>query len=175
MSSAVLDKLLTAKALAVQPFITEIREGMRGGSTPGDLETMFQLMYLRFTAPRADPTAFAAVKAQALSMMADQTASPEFLFNQALTSALSGGHLHHQPPSADTVAKWELDKSLAFYRARFADASNFTFVFVGSFTLEMMRPLVETYVASLPATRAREIVAGHGRHATCGCRADDGA
>jgi zinc protease len=156
LSQAVLDRLLTAKALAVRPFITEIREGMRGGSTPADLEAMFQLMYLRFTAPRADPTAFAAVKAQALSMMADQGASPEFLFNQALASALSGGHPRRQPESPDTVAKWDLDKSLAFYRARFADASNFTFVFVGSFTLEMMRPLVETYVATLPATRARE-------------------
>ena len=152
----VLDKLLNGKALAVQPFITEIREGMRGGSAPRDLETMFQLMYLRFTAPRADPTAFAAMRAQALSMMADQSASPEVLFNQTLASALSGNHPRRQPESPDTVAKWDLDKSLAFYRARFADASNFTFVFVGSFTLEMMRPLVETYVASLPATRARE-------------------
>jgi zinc protease len=45
---------------------------------------------------------------------------------------------------------------MAFYKARFADASHFTFVFVGSFTPEMMRPLVETYVASLPATHAGE-------------------
>src|SRR5262249_21150419 len=43
-----------------------------------------------------------------------------------------------------------------FYKARFADASNFTFAFVGSFALETMRPLVETYVASLPVTHARE-------------------
>ncbi len=61
-SDVVLDRLLTAKALAVRPFITEIREGMRGGSAPRDLEAMFQLLYLRFTAPRADPTAFAAMK-----------------------------------------------------------------------------------------------------------------
>jgi zinc protease len=156
LPQAVVDKLLTAKAVAVRPFITETREGMRGGSTPRDLETMFQLMYLRFTAPRADPTAFAAVKAQALAMMADQAASPEVLFRQAVASALSNGHPRRQPESPDTVAKWDLDKSLAFYRARFADAGNFTFVFVGSFTLEMIRPLVETYVASLPATGARE-------------------
>ena len=52
--------------------------------------------------------------------------------------------------------KWDLAKSLAFYKARFADASNFTFVFVGSFTPESIKPLVETYIASLPATRAKE-------------------
>jgi len=129
---------------------------MRGGSAPRDLETMFQLMYLRFTAPRTDPTAFAALKAQALALMANESASPEVLFNKTLTSALSGNHPRRQPESPDTVAKWNLDTSLAFYRARFANASNFTFVFVGSFTLDMMRPLIETYVASLPATSVRE-------------------
>jgi zinc protease len=54
------------------------------------------------------------------------------------------------------VDQWNLAKSLAFYKARFADASNFTFVFVGSFTLEAVKPLVETYIASLPATHAHE-------------------
>ena len=155
-SDVVLDKLLTGKALAVRPFIAETRAGMRGGAAPRDLETMFQLLYLRFTAPRADPTAFAAMKGQALAMMSNQSASPEVLFNQTLAAALSGNHPRRQPESAETVAKWDLDKSLAFYRARVADASNFTFVFVGSFTLDMMKPFVETYVASLPATRSRE-------------------
>jgi len=54
------------------------------------------------------------------------------------------------------VSQWNLAKSLAFYKARFADASHFTFVFVGSFTPESIKPLVETYIASLPATRMHE-------------------
>jgi zinc protease len=45
---------------------------------------------------------------------------------------------------------------MAFYKARFADASNFTFIFVGSFTPDALKPLVETYLASLPATRTHE-------------------
>ena len=155
-SEVVVDKLLSGKSLAVQPFITEIREGMRGGSAPRDLEAMFQLIYLRFTAPRADPTVFAAMKARALGMLADQSASPDVLFNQTLASALSGNHPRRQPETAATVAKWNLDTSLAFYKARFADASHFNFVFVGSFTLETMRPLIETYIASLPATHSGE-------------------
>jgi zinc protease len=155
-SQVVVDKLLNGKSLAVQPFISEIREGMRGGSAPRDLETMFQLMYLRFTAPRADPTAFAAMKARVLALLADQSASPDVLFDQTLAASLSGNHPRREPETSASVAKWNLDTSLAFYKARFADASNFTFVFVGSFTLETIRPLVETYIASLPATRAHE-------------------
>ena len=83
-------------------------------------------------------------------------ASPDVVFDQALDAALSGNSPRRQPETPATVDQWNLEKSLAFYKARFADASNFTFVFVGSFTPETIKPLVETYLASLPATHARE-------------------
>jgi zinc protease len=155
-SGVTLDKILSGKAIAVVPFIGQVEEGMRGGSTPQDLETMFQLLYLRFTQPRADPTAFAAVASQARALLANQMASPEIVFNQTTLAALSGDSPRLRPQTPATVDQWDLAKSLAFYKARFADASNFTFVFVGSFTPDTIRPLVETYLASLPATQARE-------------------
>jgi zinc protease len=155
-NGVVLDKLLTGKAVAVRPFITEIRQGMTGGGAPQDLETMFQLMYLRFTQPRADAIAFAAMKGQALALLANQAASPDVVFDQALDSAFSQNNPRRQPETPETVAKWNLDTSLAFYKARFANAANFTFIFTGSFTPDMIRPLVETYVASLPTTGSKE-------------------
>jgi zinc protease len=57
---------------------------------------------------------------------------------------------------AANVDEMDLDRSLAFYRERFADASDFTFVFVGSFDLAAMKPLVERYLASLPALHRNE-------------------
>ena len=155
-SAVMLDKILAGKAVAVRPFIGEIDEGMGGGSTPQDLETMFQLIYLRFTQPRADPTAFAAMASQARGLLANQMASPDVVFNQAIEAALSRNSPRRQPETPATVDQWNLAKALAFYKARFADASNFTFVFVGSFTPEAIKPFVETYIASLPATHAHE-------------------
>jgi zinc protease len=152
-SSVMLDKITSGKAVVVQPFINELEQGMGGGSTPQDLETLFQLIYLRFTQPRADPDAFAAVSSQARSLLANQQASPDVVFNQTVDAALSREHPRRQPETPATVDRWNLAKSLAFYKARFADAGSFTFVFVGSFTPDAMRPLVETYLASLPATR----------------------
>ena len=151
-----LDRMLAAKAAGVRPFIGEISQGMGGGGTPRDIETMFQLIHLRFTQPRADQPAFAAMKSQAQSLLANRSASPDVVFAETMDAALSGNSPRRQPETPDTVALWNLEKSLAFYKARFADASRFTFVFVGSFTPDTIRPLVETYVASLPATRARE-------------------
>ena len=155
-SAVALDRVLNGKAVSVRPFINELNEGMRGGATPQDLETMFQLMYLRFTQPRADPTAFAAMQSQAQALVANQLASPDAVFDQAVNAALTGGSSRRQPETPATVARWNLEKSLAFYKARFADASHFNFVFVGSFTPESIRPLVETYVAGLPATHGNE-------------------
>jgi zinc protease len=155
-NAVALDKVLAGKAVSVRPFINEINQGMRGGATPRDLETMFQLLYLRFTQPRADPTAFAAMRSQALALLVNQMASPDVVFNQAVDAALNGGSPRRQPETPAIVERWNLEKSLAFYEARFADASHFTFVFVGSFTPESIKPLVETYIASLPATHANE-------------------
>jgi len=155
-SAVMLDRILAGKAAGVRPFIDELDQGMTGGSTPQDLETMFQLLYLRFTEPRADPTVFAAMVSQARAVLANQTASPDVVFSQTLEAALSRSSPRRQPETPATVDQWDLAKSLAFYRARFADAGNFTFVFVGSFTPEAIKPLVETYVASLPATDTHE-------------------
>jgi zinc protease len=83
-------------------------------------------------------------------------ASPDVVFNQTIDAALSRNNARRQPDTPATVDKWDLAKAMAFYKARFADAGNFTFVFVGSFTPETMKPLVETYLASLPATHAGE-------------------
>jgi zinc protease len=155
-SDVTLSKILAGKAVSVRPFIDETDQGMGGGSTPQDLETLFQLIYLRFTRPRADPAAFAAMASQARGLLANQMASPDVVFEQAIAAALSRNSPRRQPETPATVEQWDLEKSMAFYQARFADASNFTFVFVGSFEPEAIKPLVETYIASLPATHAHE-------------------
>src|SRR5262249_9671994 len=121
-----------------------------------DLETMLQVMYLRFTQPRADQAAFGVMAAQAKNLLANQLASPDVVFEQTIDTTLNGNNPRRRPETPATVDQWNLDKSLAFYKSRFADASNFPFVFVGSFTPDSIKPLVETYIASLPATHSHE-------------------
>ena len=156
LSGTSLDKRLNGRAVAVTPFIGDTEQGMAGGSTPQDLETFFQLLHLRFAQPRADPSAFSALSAQVRSLVANRAASPEVVFRQEIDAALTSNSPRRAPDTEATVAQWDLAKSMAFYKARFADASRFTFVFVGSFTPDTLRPFVETYLASLPATRAGE-------------------
>ncbi|MFI5178031.1 MAG: M16 family metallopeptidase [Vicinamibacterales bacterium] len=151
-----LRKMLTGKIAVANPIIAEVEEGLNGNSSRKDLETMFQLIYLRFTEPRADATAFAVQQAQLKTLLANQTASPGYAFSAALTAALYQNHPRRQMMTPAMVDQWNLDKSMAFYKDRFADASDFTFVFVGSFDLPTIQPLVEKYLAGLPATHRHE-------------------
>src|SRR6266568_3324735 len=151
-----LRKILTGKIASANPFIGELNEGLSGGASPKDLETLFQLIYMRFTQPRADPGFVAAQAAQLKSLLSHQAATPGFAFAEALTSALSQNHPRRRIPTAATIDEWNLDKSIAFYKDRFADASEFTFVFVGSFDPPAIKPLVERYLGSLPSLHRKE-------------------
>jgi zinc protease len=151
-----LRKLMAGKVASASPIIGELEEGLSGNSSRKDLETMFQLIYLRFTQPRADATAFSVQAAQAKSFLSNQTASPEFVFFDALNNIRYQNHLRRRLPTTATVDQWDLEKSLAFYKDRFADASDFTFVFVGSFDTATIKPLVERYLGALPSIRRKE-------------------
>ncbi|HSO74181.1 MAG TPA: insulinase family protein, partial [Blastocatellia bacterium] len=151
-----LRKIMTGKIASAWPYIGELEEGLTGSSSRKDLEMMFQLIYLRFLQPRADPTAFSVQAAQEKSLLANQAAIPEFAFLEALEASRYQNHPRRRYPTAAMVDEWNLDKSLAFYRDRFADASDFTFVFVGSFDLATIKPLVERYLGALPSIRRKE-------------------
>ena len=162
-STLELRKMLAGKVASVSAEIDETEEAMSGIASPKDLETLFQLIYLKFTEPRADETLFKILVEQSKALLANQAATPDYAFNKALVSALTQDHLRARPFEVEDVPQMNLQKSLAFYKDRFADASDFTFVFVGSFEIDAMRPLVERYLASLPSIGSQGDLEGH-RH-----------
>jgi zinc protease len=151
-----LRRALTGKLASAGANITSITEGLSGSASIKDLETLFQLIYLRFTAPRPDPTAFAALVQQMRAAVANQEASPGFAFSRAFSQARYGDHVRARPMTTASIDQMNLDKSMAFYRDRFADAGDFTFVFVGSFDLAAIRPFVEQYLGGLPSAGRKE-------------------
>jgi zinc protease len=156
LSALDLSKKLAGKAAFVRPDIDEMFEGLTGRALRRDLETMFQLIYLTFTQPRADDEAFRAAIGQLKAALANRQALPDAAFEDALNAAVTQNHLRAQPMSPEFVAQMSLEKSLKFYKERYADASDFTFVFVGSFDVPTIKPLVERYLGSLPALKRNE-------------------
>ena len=151
-----LQKRLAGRAVSVSPRIGELTEGLAGSASPKDLETLFQLIHLYFTAPRKDPTAFQAFQQQMEAVLSNRSASPMAAFQDTLTVALTQGHPRARPVSVERMREIDLDEAFAFYRDRFADAGDFTFLFVGSFEPARVRPLVETYLGGLPSMEREE-------------------
>jgi zinc protease len=151
-----LKKKIADKVVGVTPFIDELTEGISGNASPRDLETLFQLVYLYFTQPRPDSTTFKALQNRFRGFYANRTASPESAFQDSLTVTITQHHPRYQPWSIQTIEKMDLQKSLEFYRQRFADASDFVFIFVGNFQPEMIKPLVQSYLGSLPSLARQE-------------------
>ena len=151
-----LKKVLAGTTAFVRADIGETEEELAGGASGKDLETMFQLVYLTFTAPRGDPVAFGVLRDRLKVTLASREVMPDTVFDEALDAAVTQDHPRARPLTPARVDQMSLDRSLAFYEDRFADASDFTFVFVGSFDLETLKPLVERYLASLPALHRNE-------------------
>ena len=116
-----LEKVLAGTTAFVRADIGETEEGLGGGASSKDLESMFQQVYLTFTAPRADPVAFGVLIDQLKVTLANPM--PDTVFDETLDAALSQNHLRAQPLTLNNLSQMGLDKSLAFYKDRFADAS----------------------------------------------------
>jgi zinc protease len=151
-----LQKVLAGKVVKVQVGYTELAETASGSARPADLEVMFQLLHLRMTAPHKDERAFTAWKQDQLEWLQHRSLTPEVQFGDELRAFETGNHYRHMPARAEMLDKVELDKALAVYKQRFADLGSFTFVFVGNIDVAKLQPLVETYLASLPAKGRKE-------------------
>jgi zinc protease len=156
LNNTALTKRLTGKRANVSAYISDTEQGLQGSASAKDIETLFELAWLNMTQPRADSSAFSALRNQARSVLANQRNDPGSIFRDTVTMVMSGHHPRTRlfvPELFDSV---DVQRSLAIHRDRFADASAFTFFLVGSFNPDSVRPLVERYVASLPSAKRGE-------------------
>jgi zinc protease len=150
LSPGMLQKILTGRIVSASPWMDETTEGVWGSSSALDLETQLQLVHLRMTAPRRDEALFGVWKASMLEWVKNRRKDPDDAFYEDMGVVVAGGHKRRKPPEVADIEAIDLDQALAFYNDRFGDASDFTFVFVGNVDLATFKPLVETYLASLP-------------------------
>ncbi len=151
-----LSKKLTGKRAVAGASIGDYSEGMSGGASSRDLETMFQLIWLRMTAPRVDSSAFQAFKNQMKSVLANQRNTPEAVYEDTMAVTMAQHHPRVWLISPQVLDSVNLNRALAIYQERFANAGDFTFYLVGSFSPDSIRPLVERYLASLPSQQGHE-------------------
>ncbi|MEM1182143.1 MAG: insulinase family protein [Acidobacteriota bacterium] len=155
-SAIELQKALAGKVASAAPSLSELTEGIDGGASPEDLETALQLVYLWFTEPRLDLDAYENLIGRMGAMVENRLKNPGTAFGDKLGEVLSSDHPRRRPLNAERLGEIDPQRALEIYRERFADASDFTFVMVGNFELDGVRPLIETYLGGLPSTGREE-------------------
>ncbi len=152
-----LDKVLAGKRVSVSPYIGELFEGFSGSASPGDLESLFQLITLYATSPRFDPTFFETYQSRLRTFAESRATQPDQVFFDTLRSVMSQHHFRQRPLTLDVLQELDLERAEAVYAERFADLGDSTFVFAGAFDWEELRSLAATYLASLPAAGRTEL------------------
>jgi len=151
VSYAALQRLLADKSVSVSPFIGELEEGFHGQSGQEFIETLFQLVYLYGTQPKADDDAFATLKDQYTESLRNRELDPRSAWTDAYIEARYGDSIRRKVPSLEVISSLDLERAFAIYQERFADFSDFTFIFVGNFDLEQMIDWSQRYLGNLPS------------------------
>jgi zinc protease len=149
-----LGKLLAGKIGAASAYISTYTHGVTGSATPKDLETALQLAYLHFTAPNRDASALDLMKRRLEASLANQAQSPGAVFGERLRAINTVNHYTSKPIRLEDVGTLDAQAMWSFYAERFGNAANFTFFFVGNFTVDEITPLLNTYLGSLPSKGA---------------------
>ncbi len=151
-----LEKVLAGKKASVKAGIGNLTEAVNGSCSPKDFETLLQLTYLTFTAPRKDVDAFTSYKNRAKASLQNQELNPMVAFSDSIQAAIYNKHPRAIRLKADMVDQIDYDKIMSMYQDRFKDASDFTFIFVGNVDTAKDKALIAEYLGALPAINRKE-------------------
>jgi zinc protease len=150
-SSTDLKKVLAGKSANVKNNISTYTQGLSGSSNKKDLETLLQLTYLYFTAPRKDEGAYSNIMDLIRNQLKNLTSDPSFNMNINRTKAMYGDNPRMQVMMLEDAEKLNYDRIIEIYKEIYANPGSFVFNFVGTVDEAALKPLVEQYLASLPS------------------------
>jgi zinc protease len=148
-----LQKILAGRnawvTVSLNSYLDSIAAG--SGSSAEDLETMFQMIWLRFNGVRRDENLYKSFMGKMTEAIRNRLAVPEQRFGDAVVDTLYAGHPYEpRQPTPEEVAHIDLDRSIALYRQRFSSAKGLTFTIAGDFDVAKIKPLITSYLGTLP-------------------------
>ena len=151
-----LEKMLAGKMVSIEPEITILTQGFTGSSNISDVETLFQLINLYFVKPRFDESVFSSCVTRMRSHLDNESASPEIAFADACALISSNYNPRMKPLKKEMLDEAKFPRIEQIGKERFANPGTFTYIFVGKTDPDKLKPLVEKYLASLPAGKNTE-------------------
>ncbi|MDR3301575.1 MAG: insulinase family protein [Spirochaetaceae bacterium] len=148
-----LNKIIAGKEVSVSFNISSWTRSVDGSSTVADLKTFFELLHLVYTAPRLDNNIAEIVKEQYRTILTQRRENPENYFNDELSKILHGNNPYFVPFEVKDIDLFNIETARRFVQ-KSLNPADYTFVFTGNIDLDTIRPLIETYLASIPQKEA---------------------
>lgn len=152
------NKFMSGKVASVYPYIGNITEGLKGNTTPKDLEYLFQMTVGYMADLNLDKEAFEGYKQKQSGFYKNMASQPNFFFQQEFYGYLLKENPRFFGMIPDDKAWEATDYKLAYdkYQERFSNAGDFEFFFVGNVDDAKMEEYSKKYIASLPSTGKKE-------------------
>ena len=146
-----LEKALAGKIASASLSMSAYRQSVNGSSTPKDVETMLQLVYLYFTQINKDQKSYDNLMQTTEISLKNRLLQPEAVFSDSLNATIGSHSPRVKSLEVADLKQVDYDRILQMAKERTADASGYTFTIVGNYDEATIRPLIEQYIASLPA------------------------
>lgn len=145
-------KILAGKSARLSTSLGLYSDHVRGNAAKADLETLLQILYLKFQPPRKDSDLFTSTVTRTQDALKNVMAMPQNKFNDAVNKTIYDSNLRLVVTPRDTDFDLvKLPRVLEIYADRFSSAKGMTFILVGSFDPQEIKPLLATYLANLPS------------------------
>ncbi|MBQ2364150.1 MAG: insulinase family protein [Alistipes sp.] len=155
-SATELNKQLAGKSAWASINVSPYEHGVEAGGSPKDIETILQLIYLNFTAPRFDQTDLDNLKNMYIPYFKNMESDPNYIMSKEFQKTIYNNHARRQITSDDQIEALNIPALKAVHSKLFSYANDFRFIIAGNVDLATLKPLVEKYIGSLPTSNSVE-------------------
>ena len=151
-----LSKALAGKNVRSSADVDVREESFSGFSSKKDIQTLFELIYMTFLPREKDEDAVGAYLASLRENLRNKALNPMSSLSDSLQATLYGHNPRIEPLTEAEVDQVNYDRILEMWNDRFADASDFTFIFLGNIDEQQIRELAAQYLATLPKVKRND-------------------
>ncbi|MDR0730485.1 MAG: insulinase family protein [Treponema sp.] len=152
-SRSQLIQLIADKQVSLSFWAGTYNRGFQGSATTRDIGTLFEMLYLSFTEPRLDENAIQALLDSYRTSLILQNEDPGAVFSNTVIGLSSGDHPYFKPLAVEDLDKVDMAQALSFLK-RGLNPGDYTFIFTGNIDPAALRPLAETWLASIPPSES---------------------
>lgn len=149
-----LKKYLQGKQAGVSFEISEYNRELSGNTTVKDLPYLMEMIYMTFTNVSSDPDEYKSTQNYLVNMLKQAEANPQAVFQKVIANNLYEAAAK-QFTTVEMVEAADREAGLDMIHEYFGNAADFTFFFVGDIDMQVLTPLLEQYIATLPADAAK--------------------